>query len=205
MKTIYLVRHGHVDNPDHIFYNEHFPLSAIGTREATELAHLLKENNCAPARILSSPYLRARETAHVISSVIDGPEVEHDDRLMEWQVGTWFLKPLAEFRSYAGYDKKPFVPNTEGFENFETMSARVKAAILDLARSINDGGCGIIVSHREPMVSAILSFQGLGWDQVPLLDFPKGSSWRLTFDETSAMIDAHKAFDAASIESINGI
>lgn len=204
MKTVYLVRHGHVDNPDRIFYDEHFPLSEIGAREASELAEDLKRDGCQPTRIVSSPYLRARETAHIISAALNAPEVEYDKRLVEWQVGDWFLKPQAEFNVFAGYDKTPFVPNTEGIESFEDMSARMVEAIEDIATSLDDGACALAVSHREPMVSAILRFQGKGWEHVPLLDFPKGSAWRLTFDD-GKFVDATKAFDRASVESRNGI
>ena len=203
MKTLYLVRHGHVDNPDHVFYDEHFPLSDVGKREASELAQDFTQANCRPKRILSSPYLRARETAQIISA-LNGPDVEYDDRLKEWQVDGWFLKPLKDFRVFAGYDKTPFVPNTDGIEDFETMSARVVEIVQEVAGSIADGECALLVSHREPMVSAILRFEGKGWDHVPLLDFPKGSAWKLTFDG-DAFVSAEKAFDRASAESRNGI
>jgi len=141
MKTIYLIRHGHVDNPEHVFYDEHFPLSETGAKEATKLGKALKTASCEPSRIISSPYLRTRETAHIISSEIEGPEVEYDDRLKEWQVGNWFLKPLAEFRKHTSYDKTPFHPNTDGIEDIDSMAKRVRSAIQDTALSMQDVTC----------------------------------------------------------------
>lgn len=205
MKTIYLIRHGHVDNPEHVFYDEHFPLSETGAKEATKLGKALKTASCEPSRIISSPYLRTRETAHIISSEIEGPEVEYDDRLKEWQVGNWFLKPLAEFRKHTSYDKTPFHPNTDGIEDIDSMAKRVRSAIQDTALSMQDDTCAALVSHREPLVSAILSLQGKNWEEVPILDFPKGSSWKLDFDEENNFLSAKKAFDCASDASKKGV
>lgn len=205
MKTIYLIRHGHVDNPEHVFYDEHFPLSETGAKEAAELGRALKAANCEPSRIVSSPYLRARETAHIISSEINGPEVEYDDRLKEWQVGDWFLKPLAEFRKHVGYDETPFHPDTKGIEDFTSMAKRVQSTIQDTALSMQDGACAALIGHREPMVAAILSLQEKDWMEIPILDFPKGSSWKLDFDEKNSFLSAEKAFDCASDASKKGV
>ncbi|KAA0206391.1 histidine phosphatase family protein [Candidatus Uhrbacteria bacterium] len=205
MKTIYLVRHGHVDNPNDIFYDEDVPLSDAGAREAFGLAEDLKRAGCAPARIVASPYLRARETAHIISTALDGPEVEYDDRLVEWQVGDWFGKPLSDFRTFAGYDRRPFVPHTDGIESFPEMAARVRASALDLVARVPPGGCGIVVSHREPMAAAILSLQDKGWEEIPLLDLPKGSLWKLDFSDDGAFVSSIKYLDRASPESKNTV
>lgn len=195
MKTVYLVRHGHVENPRDIFYDGDFPLSDLGARQMLAIAEDLKRDGVKPTRILSSPYLRARESAQIISSVL-GPEVEYEDRLIEWQVGDWFGKNLEAFRTFVGYDKTPFRPNTEGIEHFDSMAERVAAAIADVVRGLHEGESAVLVGHREPSVSGILRLRGESdWTNVPLLDLPRGAAWKLDFDASGALLRAEKAYD----------
>lgn len=195
MKTVYLVRHGHVDNPQGVFYDGDFPLSGAGAKQMLAMAEAMKRDGVAPKRILSSPYLRTRESAQTLSSVL-GPEVEYDDRLKEWQVGDWFGKPLKDFRVFAGYDKTPFIPNTEGIESFESMAKREAETIREIVEGLHDGETAMLVGHREPTVSGILRLQGKpDWTEVPLLELPRGSAWRLVFDEANQLVDAKKSYD----------
>jgi len=67
MKTqIHFVRHGHVDNPDNIFYGriKGFRLDQKGKEDATRAANVLKDKKIKA--IYSSPLLRARQTAKAI-------------------------------------------------------------------------------------------------------------------------------------------
>jgi probable phosphoglycerate mutase len=199
MKTIYLVRHGKVDNPSGIFYTSNFPLGGQGTRQAQALATDIKDSGCNPKRIMCSPYVRTRETAEIIAQALDGKGVETDERLVEWQVGDWFGKPLETFRVAAGYDQEPFRLKLKDIEQFEQASSRVIEVIHDLTQSMNDNECAIIVSHREPMVAAILHLQGASdWSDIPHLDFPPSAGWKLTFDNQT-FVRAEKAFDRSSV------
>ena len=199
MKTVYLTRHGKVENPNKIFYTADFPLGLQGTHQAQMLAHDIREAGCNPARIVASPYVRTRETAEIIAQALGGREVETDERLVEWQVGDWFGKPLDIFRDIAGYNQEPFQLKLKDVEQFEEASARIIAMFHDLLDSLDENACAIAVSHREPMVSAILKLQDKpDWTEVPHLDFPPGSCWKLEFDGY-ALISANKVFDRSSV------
>jgi broad specificity phosphatase PhoE len=199
MKTVYLIRHGKVDNPDKIFYTADFTLGLQGTHQAQTLATDIRDARCNPMRIVCSPYLRTRETAEIIAQTLGNREVETDERLIEWQVGEWFGKPLDAFRVAAGYDQTPFQLKLKDIEQFEELSARVIAALNDLLDSIDENACAVAVSHRESMVSAILKLQGAtDWSSIPLLDFPPGSCWKLEFNG-HALISAEKIFDRSSV------
>lgn|GEM_PF-845864 len=199
VKTIYLVRHGKVDNPGRIFYTANFPLGNQGARQAQLLAKDIKNSDCNPVRILCSPYLRTRETAEIIAQELDGHEVETDDRLIEWQVGEWFGKPLDDFRVAAGYDEEPFHLKLKNIEQFEELSKRVIDAIHDVLKSLPEESCAIMVSHRESMVSAILKLENQpDWSLIPKKDFPPGSSWKLTFQD-GEFIEASKYLDRSTV------
>lgn len=199
MKTIYLARHGKVENPDHIFYTADFPLGNQGIHQAQALAKDILDAECHPSRIVASPYVRTRETAEIVAQTLGGHEVATDERLIEWQVGDWFGKPLEEFRKAAGYDQEPFHLKLKDIEQFEQLSARVIAALQDILDSLEENACAVAISHREPMVSAILKLQGkTDWTDIPKLDFPPGSCWKLEFDGHN-LVSAKKIFDRSSV------
>ncbi len=66
MTTLYLIRHGEVENPKDIFYGRlpHFHLSAQGRQQAEAAARQLREQPLAA--VFSSPLLRTRQTAQII-------------------------------------------------------------------------------------------------------------------------------------------
>jgi phosphohistidine phosphatase len=74
---LFLVRHAHADrgHPD-----EARPLSERGRAEARALAAALTEHEARPQLVLTSPFVRARQTADEIARAT-GAELEVDDRL----------------------------------------------------------------------------------------------------------------------------
>jgi phosphohistidine phosphatase len=85
---LFLVRHAHADPGDP---DELRPLSPRGRAQARELAERLVE--VEPTRIVSSPLLRARETASAIG-IATGAEVAVDDRLSPGAVAEELLAAL---------------------------------------------------------------------------------------------------------------
>ena len=74
---VFLVRHAHAEKgePD-----EQRPLSRRGREEASALAKQLAAHDSAPALVLSSPLVRARQTAEAIADEA-GVELRVDERL----------------------------------------------------------------------------------------------------------------------------
>ena len=200
MKTIYLVRHGHIENPKKIFYDGNIPLSEIGAKEMMGIADDIKSTNCTPKRIISSTFLRTRESAETIAHVFGNPEVEFDERLIDWQVGDWIGKPLEEFRRYAGYYNEPFVPNFKGLETYDGMANRVLEVINELRDTLPEDSCLIILGHREPLASALLKLLQKPDTDMRKIDFPKGSAWKLIYEDNK-LSSAEKTFDRSSEET----
>jgi phosphohistidine phosphatase len=75
---VFLVRHAHSDpgDPDALR-----PLSTRGRGEAAELAERLGTHSTPPRLVLSSPLLRARQTAEQIAKAA-GAELRIDERLL---------------------------------------------------------------------------------------------------------------------------
>jgi phosphohistidine phosphatase len=74
---LFLVRHAHADQGDP---DELRPLSERGREEARALAQQLAGHETPPALVLTSPLLRARETAEQVVQAT-GAELVVDDRL----------------------------------------------------------------------------------------------------------------------------
>lgn len=74
--TFYFVRHGQVENPHNIVYARlpRFRLSEIGRQQAAGAANILR--SVRPAAIFSSPMLRARQTAEIISQQHPGVRIQ---------------------------------------------------------------------------------------------------------------------------------
>ena len=88
---LFLVRHAHAEKGDP---DELRPLSERGQREARALATQLAGHDTPPATVLTSPLLRARQTAdHIAQST--GVELQVDERLAPGMTPEHLRKALA--------------------------------------------------------------------------------------------------------------
>lgn len=70
MKTLYILRHGQKDESNLEQYDYDIPLTQKGEDDSHILGKKLKENKIIPDLIVSSPAIRARQTAQIISDEI---------------------------------------------------------------------------------------------------------------------------------------
>lgn len=68
---VYLMRHASASDPAS-GADALRPLTEEGRREAREAGEALQERGCAPTVILTSPRLRARETAELVAAALGG-------------------------------------------------------------------------------------------------------------------------------------
>jgi phosphohistidine phosphatase len=81
MVELYLLRHAHAGDPAAWTGDDDLrPLSAKGRRQAARLGELLAEMGFAPDVVLTSPLLRARETAEAVADSL-AVRVQRDSRL----------------------------------------------------------------------------------------------------------------------------
>ena len=81
--TVYLMRHGEVDNPTHILYGRlpGFYLSAAGEHQARSAGRWLADKNLTA--IYTSPMERAQQSAGIVAGFLDSLTPAADDRLIE--------------------------------------------------------------------------------------------------------------------------
>jgi broad specificity phosphatase PhoE len=150
--TVHLLRHGQVENPQHVMYGRlpGYHLSAAGRRMAERVAKVLLDRDIT--YLVSSPLERARGTAEPLGVALD-LEVIADDRLIE--AGNAFeglpfgpgdrawLHPRAW-----PLLRNPFRPSWG--EPYTQIAQRMLAAVA-AARHAADGHEAVCVSHQLPI------------------------------------------------------
>ncbi|TRZ70976.1 MAG: histidine phosphatase family protein [Actinobacteria bacterium] len=166
-----LVRHGRTIANAQALLQGHVnhPLDEIGVDQARRVARVL--NDLYPkARVISSPLLRARQTAETIST-----SVSIDERFIELNYG--------DFDELALTDVSPEIweqwRSDENFrpphgETLHELDIRVHAALQDLSAEARTQDV-IVVTHVSPIKSAMT--WSLGGDA--------SMSWRCALDRAS--------------------
>ena len=159
--TVHVLRHGEVDNPDHILYGRlpGFHLSALG-REMAELAadHLAGRD---VVHVVSSPLVRARETAAPVAAR-HGLEVAVDERAIEAENAFEGL-PVAGGRGLLRHPRlwprmlNPLRPSWG--EPYDRLVTRMRDAVVD-ARTAARGHEAVLVSHQAPIWMLRLASEG---------------------------------------------
>ncbi len=167
-RFLHLVRHGEVENPDHVVYADldGFGLSTRGIVQAEAAADYLAS---APvALVVASPLERARETAGVIFAAHPNAQFEVDEGLTEWRLGSrwagtvWEDLPKrfpGELEAYLAHpDDLPFSP-----EPLATVGRRFANAAEAAFASIPEGDV-VAVSHQDPVQAGRLHLIGRSFD-----------------------------------------
>lgn len=114
---LYLLRHAHAGNPAEWTGDDALrPLSQKGRRQARALGRFLAERGFGPDAIVSSPKVRARQTADIVADAI-GIAVAVDERL----AGPLDLDVLAQVVTSAGGDQILLVGHDPDFSDLGAM------------------------------------------------------------------------------------
>jgi broad specificity phosphatase PhoE len=170
--VIILVRHGQTEiNRDGRLQGRlDRPLTELGREQARLVAAGLA--GCGATAVLTSPLVRAADTAREIASVL-GVAVEADDRLLEVDYGDWDGRKLGdvspeEWRAWI--DDATFAP--PGGESLISVTTRVGDFCSDRLRADDTL---VAVSHVSPIKAAVVWALGIGAEAI----------WRMHLDVAS--------------------
>lgn len=177
---IVIIRHGRTrSNAQGLFLGRADPpLDEVGEAQAVALGRALGPVD----EVVSSPLLRARQTAEAISG-----QIVVDDRFIELDYGEWDEKPLSivnpdtweHWRS-----NLEFAP--PGGESFAALGERVSSALDELLPKARERTI-VIVTHLAPLKAAVAWALGVS-DAI---------SWRLIASTASiTRIDASRGHPA---------
>ena len=153
--TLYLMRHGHVHNPQAILYGRMpgFFLSDEGIIQARAAGAWLADKHIAA--IYCSPMERAQQTAGIVSEAIGGLPVQIDERLIE--VSTPYEgQPTADLAAM-GWDL--YSGNQAPYEVPSTVLERV-LDFFDAALARHPNQAILAVGHGDILVFPWLHAQG---------------------------------------------
>jgi len=179
----YLMRHGiSTKNEDGIISskleNDHYSLSEKGKKDVEEEAKKLKKAGID--LIFSSPFLRAKETAEIISKAT-GAEIHLDERLKEIDHGTVCEGRREVVCLPEGLNRAPNLdfPFGDG-ESWNDTRKRMMNLILEVDKKY-EGKNILIVGHGDPL--AMLTGNLQGWSDAKLLEMVRGDSKSRVLDK----------------------
>jgi len=190
---VLLVRHGETAlNAEGRFRGRaDVPLTARGLQQAGAVAQSLVP--LAPATVVSSPRLRARQTAEPIARSMRAA-VLVDDRLDDVDYGEWTGLTRAEVVSswpaqYALWLEAPERLRVPGGERVGGVRDRVWSALCEIA---GRGQPAIVVTHDACVRLAIVAFLGAPTASMHVIRVDLASRTELEFgDDTTQLVCAN--------------
>lgn len=160
---ILIIRHGQSE-ADLLKVHEgraDFPLTERGIQQAQLMADWV-ENKCKPEIIWSSPLIRAKQTAEILSEKVDC-KIKYDSDLMEWNNGVLAGMSKEEARKKYPEPVNGHRPHESVERGESAIAFRMRAELmLSKIRSESDAYCTLaVVSHGGMISRMIHSFMGL--------------------------------------------
>lgn len=149
------------------------PLSDAGRRQSEALGRRLAAmpDGERPTAVISSPYVRAAETARIVVAEIGGPPVRYDERLRDREPGalyalTWrgiaarFPEEAARKRLTGKFYYRP-----PGGESWADVALRLRSVLGDIDREY-PGGRVLVIAHDAVVILTRYIVEGLTEQEV---------------------------------------
>src|SRR3989344_1367825 len=152
----YILRHGHSTKNgfgevspilSSILKKDKYPLTSEGKKQAKEVAKKIKKMGGVDL-IISSPFLRAKETAYIVAEEL-GMKINLDDRIMEFQHGE-MCEGRTEHVCGIKFGRGDWEVKSGGGESWKELKKRMASFLLDVD-SKHEGKKILIISHGDPI------------------------------------------------------
>ena len=206
--TYYLLRHAHaVRNETDTWDFAGDPdnhLTEMGRQQVIDSANIAKKENTSFDLMISSPMLRAKETAKLFAENMGYTgEIIEDNNITEIHVGDAFQgKPFDDFLlRYKNYSERYIIGNPDG-ESYADVKRRAMDFLYECEQKYKDKKI-LIVSHGCPILNMILGSRGILHKDVPDkiedADYPENAQIkRLNFvplpHNADYELDVHRPF-----------
>jgi broad specificity phosphatase PhoE len=195
--TVYLIRHGEIDNPSGKFYGRKVdvPLSQHGREQLANMGRTITGRDDRLEVLVASPMRRAQQSAQILSEQFSNIPVMTDERFLESDAtgfDDWLVSDIVAFvDSYAS------PPSGVVMEDREKMASRMIEGIKNILQEYSGKTVGI-VSHGDPIAYAMWRLThpsesfAVRRELVKQYDPLKGNGWRLEFDESGKLLKSEK-------------
>lgn len=160
MTTVFLIRHGEIDNPQKVFYGRTIDLSLNeeGKEQIKTVAQRIKDKGFIIEKIYTSPLKRGLQSSNIIASVLSIPpeKIMVENNLIDVDIPSLVGKPLSlrDKIHDSGTDEYNGEFSRQGNESRQQIVNRMKG-VFDKVISENTGKTVALVSHGDPMVLLI--------------------------------------------------
>lgn len=150
-QTIYQKENREINYPkDENFF---ITLTKEGEEMIKAVAHKLK-NTCAEDDqsidlIISSPFVRTKQTAEIIAGYVDA-EIIYDERLVDINMGEFAGKSWAEYSQFFLGKEERFNKRPKDGENWNDILKRSKDFLVDVEKKYQNKNI-LIISHGDPL------------------------------------------------------
>jgi len=161
--TALLMRHGETDwnREGRVMGRHQIELNQLGRAQVEAAARFAQ--NIRPDLIVTSPLVRARQSAEIIAEGLGGIEIAEEPEIAEVLYGRWegmTYHELIEDEHYMRYRKAPLEHPTPGGETIAEVQARGVAAVTRMLEA-NAGRRLLFVSHGDIIRTVLCHFMGL--------------------------------------------
>ncbi len=181
-------------------------LTEKGKGEAREAADKLKNDGIKIDRIISSDFMRARETAEILAQTLGVPSgsVVFDQRLREINTGVFHDKSREEYHMFAPSYAEKFIKKPEGGENLTDLKHRALEAIYDIEQTYKNETI-LISTHEYTSWMIFAAAKGADTNEAILMkeergeDFLKNAEykeleWKLLPRNLDGELDFHRPY-----------
>jgi broad specificity phosphatase PhoE len=171
--TVFIIRHGITDwhRDRKVLGHRDIPLNSDGLAQARGIAAALAD--CPIAEIVSSPLLRAVQTAEILADKLR-TAITRDPRLADFRVGKWeamTYDEVAKLPEYQRFNGDPLNEKLPGGEDLGAIRDRAVGAIDQALRDAPTGENLAIVTHAgiaRVLLAHYLCFDLAGYHRLQL-------------------------------------
>ena len=192
---IYLVRHGQNEDNKNGILNGHrdLPLTDLGYEQALNLAKHLKSENQKFDLVLSSPLMRAYDTAVKITNELNLADPVKENLLIERNFGVMSGEKIEDIPKLCGKnvfqtDTILYFLNPEGAETFPDLLVRAEKLLKKIELEYSDKNEILLVGHGDFGKMLYAKYYSLDWKYV-LKNFHFGNSEMIVLDKNLAKND----------------
>lgn len=193
---IYLARHGQNEDNENGILNGHrdLPLTALGREQAREAGGNCIDHNLHFDAVLSSPLVRAFETAEIIASVTNAPQPVAHKFLIERDFGVMTGKRISDIKTLCTPDiietkTITYFLSPDGAETFPELLERAQTLLEELKTTYKNQTL-LLVTHGDIGKMLYAAYYKMPWETV-LTQFHFGNSELLLLSSGSSPDDAH--------------
>ncbi len=161
MVKVYFIRHGEVDNPRGVIYGRlpGFGLTFLGKKQAGKAGEHLISLGAKPEVIITSPLLRTKATAGILSGFFPKVEIVEEKEIIEGDVG-WEGKIKADLVKKGVFDLYLNTPSK--LKTGETFSGIQQRGVQWLKNFLSKKKYQefIVVSHKDVIRTLTIFLEG---------------------------------------------